>query len=245
MIVSEKHKYLFIELPHTGSTAISNELCKNYDGERILEKHSHFHEFQRVATNKKNYFVFSCIRNPLDEVVSIYLKYKTDQVKEYDQITDYKRASLERYNFAINNNNSYPDYLKKFYKIPYDNWSCLSHKQFDYVIRFENLKRDFQIVLRKIGLEQKETLPVVNITRQKNHYLTYYSPEIFDYAKYVFGPFMKTWNYKFPPEWGESSVPFTSEILFIVFRLPRKIYWRYFHNSHSGFAEVFKMVAGR
>lgn len=245
MIVSERQKYLFIELPHTGSTAISKELCENYDGKRILKKHSFFHEYQRMAPNEKKYFVFSCIRNPLDEVVSIYLKYKTDQITEYTQISDRKRATYQRYNFAKNNNNSFQDYLKKFYKLPYDNWSCLAHKQFDYVLRFENLQSDFQVMLGKIGLEQVKPLPVVNTTNQKKHYLTYYSPEIYDYAKYVFGPFMKRWNYTFPAEWGDSSVPFFAEILFVIFRLPRKIYWRHFHDSHSIYAKALKTVVGR
>jgi hypothetical protein len=239
MILSENHSYLFIELPHTGSTAISTELCENYDGERILKKHALFHEFQGIATKGKKYFVFSCIRNPLDEVVSTYFKFKTDQ------ITDRHRASLQRADFAQNSNSNYPAYLKQFYKFPYDNWSCLAHKQFDYVIRFENLQSDFQTVLGKIGLEQKRPLPVVNATNQKKHYLTYYSPEIYVYAKYVFGPFMKRWDYAFPAEWGDSSVPFLAEVLFSIFRLFRKIYWRYFHNSGSIYARALKTIVGR
>ncbi|MBE0681826.1 MAG: sulfotransferase family 2 domain-containing protein [Anaerolineales bacterium] len=243
MIISNKHKYLFVELPHTGSTAISKELCENYEGERILKKHSLFHEFKKLSINTKKYYIFSCIRNPMDEVVSIYLKYKTDQIAEYTQLANYKRASLERYFFSKNNN--YQDYLKKFYKLPYDNWSCLAHKRFDRVIRFENLQRDFQTVLEEIGLEQKRPLPVVNTTNQKKHYLTYYSPEIYNYAKYVFGPFMKTWDYAFPAEWGDGSVPIFADILFDIFRLPRKTYWRYFHDSHSMYAEALKMIVGR
>lgn len=243
MIVSDKHNYLFVELPHTGSTAISKELCENYDGKQILKKHSLFHEFEKKIKNEKKYYVFSCIRNPLDEVVSIYLKYKTDQITEYIQLVNYKRASLERYNFS--KNNSYQAYLKRFYKLPYDNWSCLAHKQFSYVIRFENLQKDFETVLEQLGLEQKRPLPIVNTTKQKNHYLTYYPPEIQGYAKYVFGPFMKRWNYTFPVEWGGHSTPFWGELLFDIFRLPRKLYWRYFHNGHSMYAKALKTVLGR
>ena len=245
MIVSDKNNYLFVELPHTGSTAISKELCENYDGKQILKKHSLFHEFEKTIKKGGEHYVFSCIRNPMDEVVSIYLKYKTDQITEYTQLENHKRAVLDRYSFARNTNNSYQDYLKKFYKLPYDNWSCLSHKQFNYVIKFENLQGDFQTVLKEIGLKQRRPLPIVNTTKQKNHYLTYYPPEIQDYAKYVFGPFMKRWNYTFPVEWGDHSTPFFGELLFDIFRLPRKIYWRYFHNSHSMYAKALKTVAGR
>ena len=49
MIISEKNKYLFLELPRTGSTAISKELRDHYDGKRILRKHSLYHEFKKIA----------------------------------------------------------------------------------------------------------------------------------------------------------------------------------------------------
>lgn len=66
MVISDKYKYLFVELPHTGSTAISRELCEYYDGTQILSKHIFYHQFLKTATPKrKNYFVFSCIRKPL------------------------------------------------------------------------------------------------------------------------------------------------------------------------------------
>ena len=36
MIISHEHKYVFVEFPRTGTTAISKELCLNYFGKRIL-----------------------------------------------------------------------------------------------------------------------------------------------------------------------------------------------------------------
>ena len=78
MIISHTHKYLFIELPMTGSTAISKELREQYDGVSILQKHSTYLDFLRVANEaEKQYFVFAGIRHPLDQVVSHYFKFKT------------------------------------------------------------------------------------------------------------------------------------------------------------------------
>ena len=34
MIISAKHRYVYVELPRTGSTATGNELLSHYDGER-------------------------------------------------------------------------------------------------------------------------------------------------------------------------------------------------------------------
>src|SRR4051812_19495236 len=84
MVISDKYRYVFIELYFTGSTAISSELCELYDGKKILNKHSRYHEFLKIATEEqKKYFVFSCIRNPMDMVVSAYMKFKTNHQGKY------------------------------------------------------------------------------------------------------------------------------------------------------------------
>ena len=40
MVISHKHRYVFVEIPHTGSHAISKELCEFYDGQIIHRKHA-------------------------------------------------------------------------------------------------------------------------------------------------------------------------------------------------------------
>jgi len=247
MIISHKHKYIFVELPRTGSTAISKELRENYDGERIrtLRKHAYFHEFQTIASHEeKKYFVFSCLRNPLDDVVSMYFKFKTNHLNEFTEAKDISRMSLKKFKF-IRNNNDFSAFLKKFYKIPYDNWSSFAHKKFNYVIRYENIQTDFKKVLEQIGLEQKRPLPVINKTNEKGHFLSYYTPKTHAHLKYIFGPFMKRWDFEFPPDCVDSRVPLSAEILFIIFSLPRKIYWRYIQNSTSTFVKLFKRIIGR
>ncbi len=46
-------------------------------------------------------------------------------------------------------------YLKRYYRTPYNNWSSLAHKDFDFIIRFEHLQDDFAEAMRRIGLELK------------------------------------------------------------------------------------------
>tara|TARA_R110002124_G_scaffold175649_1_gene343464 strand:- start:41 stop:211 length:171 start_codon:yes stop_codon:yes gene_type:complete len=53
MIISHKYKYLFVEVPHTGSTSISEELVANYDGHPILKKHSQYIDFLRQASKEE------------------------------------------------------------------------------------------------------------------------------------------------------------------------------------------------
>jgi hypothetical protein len=237
MIISHKYKYLFVELPRTGSTAISEELCDIYDGQSILQKHATYFDFLKTAgPEEKEYFVFSCIRHPLDDAVSHYFKYKTDHKGNF---TDPKRQIKRQrglvgklnqriFNFLQSTEADFPTFFMKYYRLPYNNWASLSHKEFDFIIRFENLVDDFAKALHLIGIEPVRPLPVINRTgKREKTYLSYYTPETIGRAKRVFSPFMKQWGYEFPPEWGETSISWWNQLEFDFFNLFRNMYWRY------------------
>jgi len=250
MVVSDKYKYLFIELPLTGSTALSNELCDLYEGEKILRKHSRYQEFLKIATaEQKKYFVFSGIRNPMDLVVSEYLKIKNNHKKRYTTPSEWRRnggtlsdESLRLYEEITNNNLSFQEYFKKYFKLPYDNWSSVAHKKFDFIIRFETLGRDFNQVLKKLNVEPKRDLPQINKTSAKEEFSKYYTPEIRAKAVFIFGPFMKRWGYSFPDEWNVKKPGAVSLILFELVGAVRQVYWRA-TESKSGLASPKKEKA--
>jgi len=238
MVVSEKYKYVFIELYFTGSTAIHEELCECYDGHPVQKKHAKYHRFLQSATKEeKQYFAFSGIRNPMDMVVSQYVKLKSNHKGEFTDPSNWIKSggtmkfygtALKLYHDIHTNHLSFKDYFYKYYKLPYDNWSRLAHEDFDYVIRFENIQSDFAKVLEKLNIEQKRDLPTRNKTQGKKDFTTYYdTPEMRARAVYIFGPFMKKWNYDFPEEWNIKKTPFVSAFLFKVFSIPRYVYWRY------------------
>lgn len=236
MIISHIHRYLFIQLPHAGSTAIGTELLENYAGQAILHKHAHYLEFLRIASpEEKTYFVFSSIRNPLDEAVSIYTHFKTNpyqrftnpqkRTKQGGWIDDY---TADFYQWFARVQPDFSTFFRHFYKLPYDNLSCLAHRQFDYIIRFENLQADFSEVLKRLGLEQKRPLPRVNPTKNREaDFLSYYPPTLWAEAKHVFGPFMRQWGYQFPPDWGDMSPSWSSQLQFQVLGWGRQLYYRY------------------
>ena len=246
MVISHKYKYLFIELPHTASTAIGAELCENYDGLKILRKHSTYYEFQRTASaEEKRYFVFSGIRNPLDEAVSNYYKFKVNHKERYSDPRKKEKGivtddEVELYNLIQATNADFYAFLKKDYRPPYDNWSCLSHKRFDFVIRFEHLQEDFSEVLRLIGIEQKRPLPVKNKAGGRSgDFALYYTPEMYEDARRIFGPFMKKWGYEFPTEWGDVSVSRLHQIQFYVLGVCRNLYWGYLKWSPYDYIHSF------
>ena len=195
MIISDDHRYVYVELPRTGSTAVAKELIAQYGGRRILKKHSTYLDFVDVAEEGQlGYFVFSSIRNPLDDAVSRFYKMKTDhhgrfsdpvrrkyrvgnrgasQVRETGldakgrapkSRTMFERLENRKYQFIARNGADFESFFKRFYWLPYDTWARLSHEEMDFVIRFENLQADFSEALRRIGVEQTRPLPVINKT---------------------------------------------------------------------------------
>jgi hypothetical protein len=233
MIVSHKYKYVFVQLPHTGCSAVAKELCEFYDGKPILRKHSYYHQFLRSArTEEKEYFTFSTIRNPLDEFISVFHKFKSNHEKYDDPRNSTKNggfvtSGMRRRFHHVQRTGDLVSYFLKYSRLPYDNWSRLAHRKFDYVMRFEQLQQDFAEVLRRLRVEQIRPLPLFNPTRQpEGDKLGLFPDEIRKRLHWVFSPFMEDWGYAFPSEWKVQGCPRSSRILFELSGVLKSIYWR-------------------
>lgn len=236
MIISDKNKYLFIEVPQTGSVALSHELCTYYDGRKILEKHSFYSDFLKIATpEQKKFFVFAGVRNPLDEAITNYYKLKTNYGQEFTDPVKQKNIKpvrklvvMRMFEDVHNQDMDFQTYFIKYYNRPYNNFACLIPERCDFLIRFENLQTDFARLLQCLRLEQVRPLPVRNPTKGRSKdFLSYYSPAMIPKAKRVFGPFMKQWGYEFPAEWGESKTSLLYQLKFETYTFLRKVKWQY------------------
>jgi hypothetical protein len=235
MIISHKHKYIFVELQRTASGAVRKELIDNYFGEEILNKNTGYHTFYKsAAPEEKKYFVFSGVRNPLDRTISFYEKLKNDP-RSYISNIEYKKKKslaekyfLKQHKFIKESNATFSQYLKKFYYFPYDDRSCLSHYNFDYVYRFENLQNDFKEILSRLGITQVRPLPVVHKTKSKSSNISdYLDDEGKKHAIRIFGPFMEKWNYSMPFDEKILAVSVSDRYKFRFFFFLRYIYYRY------------------
>jgi hypothetical protein len=240
VIISHRYRYLFVELPRTGSTAIRHELRTFYDGEPILQKHSTYEQFLEQATDdEKKYFVFSGIRNPLDDVVSQYFKLRTDHNR---RMTDPARAPKSKplinrlvdrhvFGYLRRTNAEFADYFMRYHWLPYDRWSSLSHDRMDFIIRFENLADDFAEALRLMGIEPRRPLPQVNTTAARSrHFTDYYPPRTWKRARRVFGPFMERWGYELPREWGVGPPSSGERMQYRLFSALATMYWRHLRH---------------
>ena len=236
MIISDQHRYLFVEQPRTACTAIRAELLAYYGGRSILDKHATYTDFLRVATpEQKRYFVFSGIRNPLDERVSIYFKYRANQGRYRRLIRTQAIAERQReaFEYVTDEQADFASYLRRFCRRPYDNDTLIHHARMDQLIRFEHLQEDFGLTLQRLGLEQLRAVPLVNETGGRGAYLDYYGPEIRPHAAWVFGPFMRKWGYELPAEWTGVRVPRSAFMAFQI-QLPFRYANRRYLRNRSG-----------
>lgn len=240
VMISHEHRFVFVELPRTGSTAIRHELRDTYGATPILHKHATYQEFLRRATpEEKKYFVFSGIRHPLDDAVSLYFKLRTDHKSKR---TDPDRAPKNRrllyrlrddamFRYIQRDDADFSTFFLKFYRLPFDTWASLSHRDFDYVIRFERLADDFAAALRRIGIEPVRPLPVVNRTSSRDRdWSTYYSSAAQRRARRVVGPYMERWGYEFPASWSVEPPSRVHHIQYEVFSFFARIYWRFLRS---------------
>lgn len=255
MIISHKYRYLFIEIPLTGSWAIRHQLVDHYDGQPILHKHANYLEFKRTATDdERKYFAFATVRNPLDVMVSGFFKHKTDHkgvfsnaensiesnVIDYADVNIHEKISQEDFTFESIFTRS------KLWERPYTDMIEVSAEYLDYVIRFERLQEDFAEVLRLLGIEQVGPIPVTNKTRDRaESWESYYTPQVYEQVKRRCGPFMKKWGYGFPAHWGEHQVSRRAELEFRLANWMKKIYLTNFRYNDSRSARIARLLHAR
>ena len=223
MIISHKHKYLFVEVPSTGSTAISAELTSHYGGEAMLHKHANYTECRKImGSDVREYFVFSTVRNPLDFIVTDYFRLKGNHKNQYTTPSKFERnggfvtdQQILEFEYIRKHDVDFARYFHQFQKSIYHNWFLVGHANFDYIMRYERLAQEFESVLKKIGLETVRQLPKVNKTALKNQrFEEVYTPDTFEGAYEYYGPFMHQWGYEFPKSWPSGKVPWRSNSKF-------------------------------
>jgi len=194
MLISHKHKYIFIHIPKTGGSSVSGFLRNNrefapdiighnYLSNDIFPTHNKIfaHDtaikikkvFQEDGYDWNQYFKFSIIRNPWDLNVSHYeywMRYMStlpllgDEAKYLKQIQDKTPQQ------AIN------DHVLSEDRFLYDEDNNLL---VDYVAKLENLDTDMEYILKKINSNaslEKHKMPHVNKTqRLKTDYRDYFT----------------------------------------------------------------------
>jgi hypothetical protein len=190
VIVSHKHKFIFIAIPKTATHAIRFALRKYLgpdDWEQVELYHQSrlpYSEFENVKHGHitsleakhaigeeiwNTYFKFTFVRNPFDRFVSYsFFRYTSSEIFANNKLGIMK---LHFKNPMLSN-----DILFK------PQWSFVSNEfdenLVDFIGRFENLQTDFDEVCKRIGLPQIK-LESHNPTNHKN-YKQYLDKELID-----------------------------------------------------------------
>lgn len=211
MIINHDYKFVFVQIPHTGSTIIGDALVEKLGSKKILTKHSYLHEL--AITNPhvyRKYYIIGAVRNPLDERVSIFHKYKTNHLGLYTK----QNSNLTPGNYfvrriakkIIEGDYSFQDYVLKLLNRQYMSPIHLHFDRYDNVMRFESLQQDLDNVLDDIGVDRL-VLSKGNKTgdRQKDFSLYYQDPDVILKAMTIFGAEMNFLGYDFPDWFNEQE----------------------------------------
>ena len=215
MIVSHKHKFIYLKSYKTASTSVEmffEKFCNESDivGYRGPDPKPRNTTWWNHMTPKNikeqlqktysqdlgsyiwdSYFKFGCIRNPWDRKLSSYFFCKTVRnIEMPDTFEEYCMYS-KRSDFP----KQYSD--RSLNLISFQSLSKFYHWNMDYYIRFEKLHEDIQAVCNLLGLScDLKQLPHIKKTNHK-HYTEYYTDEMRDKIAEDYRDDIDFFNYTF------------------------------------------------
>ena len=195
-MISTKYKILFIHVPKTGGNSIQN-ILKYYSDDIIVAPSEHQDGIERFEVRNNNYnitkhsnlsqyksvmpddiynslFKFATIRNPWDMMISYY--FSSPDVTVWDRqifLNLLRKIKTLRWYIC---ENTFVDKLKMKTGFVKNSFKNKLDSNIDFLMRFERLEEDFQIVCDQLNIEAS-VLPKRNVSDHK-HYSQYYDEEL-------------------------------------------------------------------
>ena len=192
-MISHKNKFIFVHINKTGGTSIKTLLERYSQGST---GHQSIIQLNKQAYSD-DYFKFTFVRNSWGRFLSLY-KY---------------RVTTNQTNL-LNNPVSFGDWAKNIYNKNPIHYNTSNKKlllmlseqldwitdtngiiNMDFIGRFENFQKDFNIVCDKIGISQQK-LPHINKTNHK-HYTEYYDDETREIVAEKYAKDIEYFGYEF------------------------------------------------
>lgn len=212
MIVNHDYKFVFVQIPHTGSTEIGRFLVEELGSEEILLKHSYLHElFVLKPKIYKNYFIFGAKRNPLDERVSIYSKYCSNHLGLYSKPENKKLIKGNYFirqiaNDVRTNNLTYEEYFLKYINRAYLSPVQIHQSRYDAIMKFETLQEDFSSIMEYFKISSSKLQHSNKTNKPETSFMDYYrTNEIRSRALKCFGYSLNALSYEMPFVKGHSQ----------------------------------------
>lgn len=164
--------------------------------------HLSLHEVKELFRGDEfdNFFKFSIVRNPYSHAISRFL-YEEVIVKKlfrnFFKLNNRRRLALLK-SFVMKPNNEiiFKIFLKNFYK-GQKKFLGENLDDFNYLLRFESLEKDFQIIKKEFGLKAK--INFLNKHKDTSSYIkNLYDEECIDLVYQNEKHIIERFNYKFP-----------------------------------------------
>ena len=171
MLVSHKHKFIFIHVPTTGGSSIRKALSSFRDEERRMHKHYPLDENIKLYSDiawqgdLNDYYKFTIVRNPWHRLLSIW-RYSTKGVAwkgwpNHSSATppsfkDFVYYAIQRSKMIKEHDLERPQPSRAI-----DQRFFLGNTKFNFIGRTESLAEDFKKICEEIGLTEIE-LPHMN-----------------------------------------------------------------------------------
>lgn len=217
-MVSHKYKCIFVHLPKTGGEAISS-LFEDCDPN--IPKHANAIQIKEYLGEKtwNEYFKFAIVRNPFDQVLSMYSHLRKSLYQKEVIRKKYGKTIINPVNACSTAINcSFPKYCESVIKVeqhqvemerkywpvnhfaPFLDWISDANGNIiiDYIGKFENLSNEIEIIFNKINK------PVVHIPQRNQskhkHYSLYYNQTSIDTVSKHYQKDIKYFGYQFNDE---------------------------------------------
>lgn len=209
MLISHKHKFVYIAIPKTASSAIRTALgnyseinSNHYNDEppyrwhiTALDLKKHFIENK---WNWDEYFKFSTVRNPWDRMVSNY-NFFSKYITLYEKNNKGKEDIYTMFIDILQKNPTFEDYIKNHLQKEesYEFWykDETGTILLDFIGKVETLQHDFDSICKKIGISQQK-IQCKNATKHE-HYSKYYTNETKQIVAEKYANEIDYFNYRF------------------------------------------------
>lgn len=167
VIVSHEHRFVFVQVPQTGCTAIGAWMVEHLNGEKVLRKHTTLSEARRVlGSSIEGYPVIASVRDSIDQFVSSYYKVLTRPGSGAAPRSWYglRSPKSRRDEWARSESPTIDAYIDRFVRRPHAPVWALSLRRADLVLRYEQIDQVPGLVARLLAIDDLPPVPHVNET---------------------------------------------------------------------------------
>lgn len=189
LTISHQRRFIWFRVAKVGSRTILKHLRASdihLDVENPFQIHYPVHLYA-------DYFKFAFVRNPWDRLVSCW-RDKVVHLNHF-KFKDARHKKMQNFkNFVV-------DFVSKKNVKKCDEHLCLQTAMIDinainYLGRMETFEDDLNVILRKLGLPEKEVIRL-NVTSLKTDYRSYYDDQLAEKVAQIYQKDIQVFGYQF------------------------------------------------